>query len=86
MSDATLPTYRSYLVRCWQEQGPTSNQAAVWHFSLMIIDEKRTHYGFSDLEALVEFLQSELAITELGKEVSDELSEVNETADFDAKN
>jgi hypothetical protein len=60
MSDATLPTYRSYLVRCWQEKGQTSNQAAVWRFSLKIIDEKRTDYGFSDLEALVEFLQTDL--------------------------
>jgi hypothetical protein len=86
MSDATRPTYRSYLVRCWQEQGPTSTQAAVWRFSLTIIAEKQTDYGFSDLAALVEFVQSELGITEPRKEVSDELSGVNETADFDAKN
>ena len=86
MSDATRPTYRSYLVRCWQEQRPTSTQAAVWRFSLTVIDEKQTDYGFSDLTALVEFLQSELGITESGKEVADEHSGVNETADYDAEN
>jgi len=86
MSDATRPTYRSYLVRCWQEQKPTSTQAAVWRFSLTVIDEKQTDYGFSDLAALVEFLQSELGIREPRKEGADELSEVNETADFDPKN
>jgi hypothetical protein len=86
MSDGTHPTYRSYLVRCWQEQGSTPDQPAVWHFSLTVIGEKQTPYGFSNLAALVEFLQSELGISEPGKEVSDELSEVNETANFDAEN
>lgn len=53
------PSYRAYLVRCWQERGSTSQDEPIWRFSLDAswYDERR---GFSSLQALMEYLQTEL--------------------------
>ena len=54
------PHYRSFLLRCWEERSPSLNDLAIWRFSL---EDSRTgrRHGFAKLEALVTFLQQELA-------------------------
>jgi hypothetical protein len=53
--------YRSYVVRCWQEHSARARrETRVWRFSLQDprTDERR---GFATLEALLVFLQADLA-------------------------
>jgi hypothetical protein len=55
------PSYRSYVIRCWQEHSVHATQKiAVWRFSL---EDPRTHQrrGFATLEALLLSLQEDLA-------------------------
>jgi hypothetical protein len=53
------PRYRSYLLRFWEARSRRPEKQATWRFSL---EDPQTgkKRGFPDLEALVEFLQSEL--------------------------
>jgi hypothetical protein len=48
------PRYQSYVLRCWAERLPA------WRFSLEDPNTGR-RCGFADLEALLAFLQAELA-------------------------
>ena len=54
------PRYCSWLLRCWELQGPGGARGAAWRFSL-----EDPHNGerraFAGLEALVAFLRAELA-------------------------
>lgn len=63
------PHYRSFLLRCWEERSQSLANAAAWRFSL---EDSRTgrRHGFAKLEAVMAFLQQELA--EDAAEVSDE--------------
>lgn len=58
-SGETLPSYRVYMVRCWQESNTTADATAIWRFSLDApwYQERR---GFANLDALMEHLQVEL--------------------------
>jgi hypothetical protein len=58
-SGDSLPSYRAYLVRCWQERGNASDIDPIWRFSLEAswYDERR---GFTSLQALMDHLQLEL--------------------------
>jgi hypothetical protein len=58
-SGVSLPSYRAYLVRCWQERGDASGGEPIWRFSLEAswYEERR---GFASLQALMEHLQTEL--------------------------
>jgi hypothetical protein len=55
----SLPTYRAYLMRCWQEQSSAPYEKPIWRFSLDAswYEERR---GFASLQALMEHLQTEL--------------------------
>ena len=53
-----IPTYRAYLLRCCTQIGKASRQP-VWYFSLESVREGKI-YGFSSLEALVEFIHTEI--------------------------
>lgn len=56
---ARPPGYRSYLLRFWEERGEQSERT-VWRLSLEdpLTDQR---HGFASLEALVAWLQSEIA-------------------------
>ena len=53
------PLYRSYLLRCWVEHGFTVGHPGRWRFS---VEDPRTatRRGFTNWEALVAFLRTEL--------------------------
>lgn len=55
------PTYRAYLMRCWQERNSPPDGEPIWRFSLDAswYEERR---GFATLQALMEHLQTELMI------------------------
>lgn len=64
-SGESSPSYRAYLVRCWQERGNAPEDKPIWRFSLDATwyEERR---GFSSLQALMEYLQTELMAQEAG--------------------
>jgi hypothetical protein len=53
--------YRAYLLRCWQGRESSPGQEPRWRFSVEHILQQRSRQGFDSLEALVAFLQAELA-------------------------
>jgi hypothetical protein len=53
--------YRAYLLRCWQEGGAAPGGSACWRFSVEEVLRERRRRGFTDLEALVAFLQAQFA-------------------------
>lgn len=56
---ARPPGYHSYVLRFWEERS-TESAKAIWRFSLEdpLTDQR---FGFPNLEALVAWLQSEMA-------------------------
>ena len=59
------PRYRSFVVRCWQEQGVhAGRETMVWRYSLQNAgtDQRR---GFATLEALLVSMQAELSDGEI---------------------
>jgi hypothetical protein len=57
VTEEQLP-YRVYVLRSWQERGPTSGTPAVWRFSLEDATTRQRR-GFENLEALMNFLVAE---------------------------
>jgi hypothetical protein len=53
--------YRAFLLRCWQETIPTAGMESSWRFSITHIDGLQKEKGFSSLEELLEYVQTELA-------------------------
>jgi hypothetical protein len=60
--DAPL-RYRAYLLRCWEMRSPGPGDLATWRFSLEEPSTGEKH-GFTDLEAMHDFLQAQLAETD----------------------
>jgi hypothetical protein len=56
--------YRAYLLRCWRETEAAPGQEPPWRFSVEEILGERRRKGFSNLRALITFLQTELARAE----------------------
>lgn len=54
-------SYRAYLLRCWRERESSPGQEPHWRFSVEHVLHQRSRQGFDSLEALVAFLQAELA-------------------------
>ena len=54
------PSLRAYLLRFWKVGSADSQRAPTWRFSLED-PHSGEKLGFADLEALVAFLQAELA-------------------------
>jgi hypothetical protein len=63
--NAALPSYRVYLVRCWQEGATVIEGEPIWRFSLDApwYQERR---GFANLQALMDHLHTELMYPETG--------------------
>ena len=59
------PTYRAYLVRCWQERNSASDGEPIWRFSLDASWYEERH-GFASLQALMEHLQTDLMDQDTG--------------------
>jgi hypothetical protein len=59
------PRYRSYLLRAWEARSERAGVPSTWRFSLQ---DARTgqERAFADLEALVAYLQAEMARQEDG--------------------
>jgi len=64
-SGDSLPSYRAYMVRCWQEYSSAPDDEPIWRFSLEAswYNDRR---GFASLQALMNHLQSELMSQETG--------------------
>ncbi|MBE7555558.1 MAG: hypothetical protein HS126_31295 [Anaerolineales bacterium] len=52
--------YRSYLLRCWQEQAAGSGQSSVWRFGVQEVSGEQRQWTFGSFEAVVDFLLNEL--------------------------
>ncbi len=60
MHHGKVKAYRSYLLRCWQEQGATPDQPPVWRFVLQEISGEQRQLGFGSFEQMADFLLDEL--------------------------
>jgi hypothetical protein len=54
------PSYRTYLIRCWEERSRDTMHPTVWRFSLEDPHTGRRR-GFASLEDMLAFLKGELA-------------------------
>lgn len=59
-----LKVYRSFLLRCWQEEDGPPGQPSSWRFSVEGVSSQLDRQGFNNLQELLTFLQSALLITE----------------------
>ncbi len=57
------PVRRIYLLTMWQERSSRDDSEATWRFSLEDASTRHRR-GFANLEALVAFLQEQMAETE----------------------
>jgi hypothetical protein len=53
------PRYYAYVLRCWEMRSQHPDRPATWRFGLEN-SQTREKRAFTDLEALVTFLQTEL--------------------------
>lgn len=65
MSPEKLKAYRSFLIRCWQEEEVTPGQHPAWRFSIEGVSSSLNRQGFHDLQALLAFLYNTLLIPEI---------------------
>ncbi len=63
-------SYRSYLLRCWQEERANPKQPRLWRFVLQDVSDAQRQQAFGDFEQLVAFLRSEI-LEETEKEEND---------------
>lgn len=52
--------YRSYLLRCWQEQATGPVQPSVWRFGVQEVSGEQRQWAFASFEEVVDFLLGEL--------------------------
>ncbi len=57
------PTYRAFLLRCWQEAGAGPGGRATWRFSLVEPGDRKTERGFASLEEVFDFLRVRIGAT-----------------------
>lgn len=67
MDSKKVKPYRSYLLRCWQEQAPTLAQSSVWRFVVQEVSGEQHQWAFSSFEQMAEFLLAELQGPELSQ-------------------
>jgi hypothetical protein len=60
MHRGKVKSYRSYLLRCWQEQGGTPGQPPVWRSVLPEVVGEQRRLAFGSFELMVDFLLDEL--------------------------
>jgi hypothetical protein len=59
----------AYILRCWFEEQVGPGSEAQWRFSLEEVFHERCRYGFTSLEEMVNFLESELANSREEKQI-----------------
>ena len=65
MSPEKLKAYRSFLLRCWQEEEVPPGQPQAWRFSIEGISSSLDRQGFNNLPELLAFLYNALLITDI---------------------
>ena len=55
------PKYKTYILRIWEERSPIKMGASTWRFSLEN-PETNIRHGFANFEALIAFLEAEMAV------------------------
>lgn len=55
-----LGSYRSYLLRCWQEKHASPEQPPQWRFMLQEVSDAQRQHAFGSFEQLIAFLRSEI--------------------------
>lgn len=60
MPEEKTGSYRSYLLRCWQEKHASPEQPPEWRFTLQEVSGAQSQYAFGSFDQLVAFLRSEL--------------------------
>jgi hypothetical protein len=55
------PTYRAFVLRCWQETEAEPGYPTTWRFRLLEQGVEETGRGFASLEALLAYLRQKLA-------------------------
>ena len=53
-------SYRSFLLRCWQEARADSKRPWQWRFTLQDVADAQNQRAFGSLKQLVDFLRREL--------------------------
>ena len=60
------PSYRAYLLRCWQEGGAAPDRDPGWRFLVEEVLHPRRRWGFDGLPSLLAFLEGELGSAAAG--------------------
>jgi hypothetical protein len=55
-------SYRSYLLRCWQEAQTGGDQLLQWRFVLQDVTDAQNRHAFGSFKQLVDFLRRELPV------------------------
>jgi hypothetical protein len=63
--------YRSYLLRCWQEQAAAPGQPPVWRFVVQEVSGEQRQWAFGSFEQVVDFLLDELWGPELSQKADE---------------
>ena len=53
-------SYRSFLLRCWQEARASPDQPPLWRFVLQDVAAGQEQHAFGSFEQLVTFLRNEI--------------------------
>jgi hypothetical protein len=64
MSPEKLKAYRSFLLRCWQEEEIAPGQHPAWRFSIEGVSSSLDRQGFNNLQELLTFIYNALLIPE----------------------
>jgi hypothetical protein len=72
MQSGKAKPYRSYVLRCWQEQEAASDRPPVWRFVLQEISGKQRRLGFGSFEHMMGFLLDELTAISLHRAEGEE--------------
>lgn len=54
----------AYLLRCWQEVSPSFDDTVEWRFSIEEVLGERWRRGFTSIQDLLDFLETELMHTD----------------------
>lgn len=63
--------YRSYLLRCWQEQAAVLGRPSVWRFVVQEVSGEQRQWAFASFEQVMDFLLGELMGPELAQKADE---------------
>lgn len=59
MTFSNPPTYRTFILRLWEERSPDPQKANSWRFTLED-PETNTRHAFQSLDGLMQFLRKQI--------------------------